>query len=168
MALKVRDDRVGIYKLGVLAYVPMPLTSASYYDLWLTTDGIIGVDKVKSYQSDWPAKSIRDISEVREVGFREALTCYQGVMPSRMLHVRVHDQRYLILFTGITHFLSKSEKLIGHVPGVHHVGALLVEAKSNFNNRGSKARAIEARDVWFRVLTGQVNPSELPPLVLDS
>jgi hypothetical protein len=159
----VRRDRVGLFEQGLVSKIPLPLNAATYGDLWLTSSGQIGFSKVKWYNEDWQV-SIADVSEVRPATFAEALSCYQGVAPSRLLRAKLGDKRYLVLFLGITHFLSASEKAVGHVPGAHHAGAVAVQAKSVFDNRGAKKRAIEARDTWLRVLTRRVDPATLPLL----
>ena len=54
----------------------------------------------------------------------------------RSMEIAFGSNRYLVVFTGITHFRSAADKLIAKVPGVHHAGAMIVEAKSLYKNHG--------------------------------
>jgi hypothetical protein len=159
----VRNDRVGLYKLGLLSNVPLPLISPSYGDMWLDSSGRLGVNMVKRYNAAL-AMSLAEVSEAREATLLEAIHCYQGAAPSRMIHVNLAGTRYLVLFLGITHFLSRGENVIAKVPGVHHAGAFAVGVKSAIDNRGAKGRALAARRIWLSVLKGEVRPSDLVAL----
>jgi hypothetical protein len=163
----IRCDRVGLYSLNgayekIVSRIPLPLLSARYGDLWLRQDGSAGYNKVKGYDDNWTTH-IRAMT-VEAVSLGQALHCYQGVSPKRLLAMSLDDRRYLVLFTGITHFLSRGETVVAHIPGVHHAGALAVGAKSAFQNRGDGKRAVEARNTWLSVVSGALAPAELPLL----
>jgi hypothetical protein len=163
----IRSDRVGLYSLNgayekLVSLIPLPLLSARYGDLSLRQDGTVTYEKVKSYDENW-STHIRGMS-AEPVSLGQALHCYQGVSPKRLLAMTVDDRRYLVLFTGVTHFISGGEKLIAHIPGVHHAGALAVGTKSAFQNRGGGKRAVEARNAWLSVLSGAAAPDQLPLL----
>lgn len=159
----VRNDRVGLFKLGLVSNIPLPLTSAAFGDMWLTSGGALGVTMVRRYNKDL-AMTLANVSEAREATLADAIRCYQGLAPGRMIHVNMAGTRYLVLFTGTTHFLSRAESLAAKVPGVHHAGAIAVGIKSAIDNRGSGSRAREARAIWLRVLTGEAVPASLPDL----
>jgi hypothetical protein len=159
----VRRDRVGLFDDAFMAKIPFPLNAATYGDLWLTDSGVVGFSKVKWYAKDW-AFPLAQVSEVRAGTMRDALSCYQGVAPKRLIHAKFGSKRYFVLFLGITHFMSKTDKAISHIPDVHGAGGVIAQGKSAWDNRGAKARALEARDVWLRVLTNNVPPSSLPEL----
>jgi len=163
----IRSDRVGLYSLNgayekIVSRIPLPLLSARYGNLWLRQDGSVGYNKAKSYDENWTTH-VRSMT-VEPVSLGQALHCYQGVSPKRLLAMTVDDRRYLVLFTGITHFLSSGETVIAHIPGVHHVGALAVGTKSAFQNRGGGKRAVEARNAWQSVVSGATAPAQLPLL----
>jgi hypothetical protein len=164
----VRSDRVGVYSLNgtyekIISRIPFPLLAARYGDLWLRQDGSVGYNKVKSHDENWTTRIDGIVAETVSMG--QALHCYQGMSPKRLLAMTVDGRRYLVLFTGITHFLSGTESVIAKVPGVHHAGALAVGVKAAFQNRGEGERAVEARKIWLSVLSGELSPAELPPLV---
>lgn len=166
----IRSDRVGLYSLNgtyekIVSRIPLPLLSARYGDLWLSRDGSVGYNKVKRYDDSWTTHV--HAMTVEPVSLGQALHCYQGVSPKRLLAMTIDDRRYLVLFTGITHFLSSGERVVAHIPGVHHVGALAVEAKSAIQNRGGAKRAVEARNAWLSVVGGAV-PSAEPSLLAGS
>lgn len=167
----VRSDRVGLYSLNgtyekLVSLIPFPLLTALYGDLWLRRDGSVGYVKVSSYDNNWNTHI--DAMTAEAVSFGQALHCYKGVSPKYLLAMTVDDRRYLVLFTGVTHFITGAEKVIAHIPGVHHVGAIAVEAKNAFNNRGAAKRAVEARNTWLSVVSGQLDPATLAPITSRS
>jgi hypothetical protein len=77
---------------------------------------------------------------------------------------RSNRGRYLIMFTGIVEFRSTADNVISKVPGVHHAGAAIIDAKSVYKNRGSKDRAQAAREIWWKILNKEISPMDLPAL----
>lgn len=75
-----------------------------------------------------------------------------GIYYDRSMEIAFGSSRYLVVFTGIVHFRSTADKLIAKVPGVHHAGAMIVDAKSLYKNKGTKQRAIEAMRSWQEIL----------------
>jgi hypothetical protein len=174
----VRHDRVGIWPLfGWRSKLPVWLPPI-YGDLWLSQTGQAGFIRVSSglsYASPYwtGAKrrggwetSLADMT-AQPVGWRAAFRSnpYARIMRRRFIELHVSGQRYILMFTGISHFLSGSEKLIARVPGVHHAGTFLVVTKAMVVNRGSRRRALAARQVWTDVINGAVRPDELPLIV---
>jgi hypothetical protein len=149
----VRSDRMGIRSrtgVGARSWGWLA-TSVSYGDLWLTESGEMGFAKVKWYDQDWRTH-ISDVT-VREIPKEAAYRTGVGMYYDRSLEISFGPNRYLVVFTGIVHFRSTADKLIAKVPGVHHAGAMIVEAKSLYKNRGTKERAIEAMHSWREILT---------------
>lgn len=155
----VRSDRVGIRSrtgIGARSWGWL-VTSVSYGDLWLTESGEMGFAKVKWYDQDW-GTHINDVTAYtipKEVAYRTGA----GMYYDRSMEIAFGSNRYLVVFTGITHFRSTTDKLIAKVPGVHHAGAMIVEAKSLYKNRGTKERAIEAMHSWRKVLNNKEIPT---------
>ena len=81
----------------------------------------------------------------------------------RSMEIAFGSSRYLVVFTGIVQFRSTADKLIAKVPGVHHAGAMIVEAKSLYKNRGTRQRAIEAMHSWQEILKNEeILAADLP------
>ena len=67
-------------------------------------------------------------------------------------------------FLGIKIFLSKGDKWISRIPGIHGAGAAAIQTKSLYQNRGAKTRAEQALKDWLAILDGSVNIRQLPRL----
>ena len=151
----VRSDRVGIRSRTGVGAKPWGwlATSISYGDLWLTESGEMGFAKVKWYDQDWRTHiSAVTANEIpKEAAYRTGAAMYYD----RSMEITFDSSRYLVVFTGIVHFRSTADKLIAKVPGVHHAGAMIVEAKSLHKNRGTKQRAIEAMRSWLEILNNK-------------
>lgn len=161
----VRSDRVGLAKKGGWDGATAFLGCNDYGDLWLSNTGRLGYSKTKWYNKDWDA-SIADITDVREVSVGTGLRYGLGPIASRQLQFSVGSDTYIVYFTGIVAFKSTWENLVSHVPGVHHAGVFLIDAKKTWENRGSRARAEEARRFWWNTLRGQLD--SLPAAVAAS
>lgn len=163
----IRCDRVALSKTngweGAIAW----LGSSDYGDLWVTRSGRVGYSKTKWYNDDW-ATTLSEITDVRAVSRGTGLRYGQGAMPSRLLQFSAGSDTFIVRFTGLTSFLSTSEKLISHIPGVHHVGALIVDTKKAWENRGSGARAEEARQAWWDLLHDSAALENLPAVSVGS
>ena len=128
--------------------------------LWLTESGEMGFTKTKWYDQDWRTH-VNDVtvSQIRrEAPYRTGA----GMYYDRSIEIAFGSSRYLVVFTGIVHLLSTTDKLIAKVPGVHHAGAVCVEAKSLYQNRGAKQRAIDAMHAWHETLNMKSMPADLP------
>ena len=148
----VRSDRVGIRSRTGVGAKPWGwlVTSISYGDLWLSESGDMGFAKVKWYDQNWRTH-ISDVTTyeiLKEASYRIGA----GMHYDRSMEIAFGSSRYLIIFTGIVHFRSTADSLLAKVPGVHHAGAMFVEAKSQYKNRGTKQRAIDAKHSWWEIL----------------
>jgi hypothetical protein len=152
----IRRDRIGIYA-GSGWESKVPLLGADYGDIWLADDGQVGFFKTAWYGENWQT-TLNEIHSVREVSRATALRCYQGMFPDRMIDISFSDKRLLLSFTGIIKFKTTADNLISHIPGVHHLGAAVVDLKSGWANRGTGPRAREAREFWWKTLTGRTVP----------
>jgi len=162
----VRSDRVTVRPvtgLGGKSWMFM-IQGPDIGDLWLTQSGEMGFAKTSWYSSEWQAP-VKDVT-VSEVSRDRALKHGAGGDPSRVIEIAFESSGYLINFTGITEFRSTADNLISKVPGsdVHHAGAAIIEAKSFYKNRGTKDRAKAAREIWWKILSKETSPSELPLL----
>jgi hypothetical protein len=162
----VRSDRVGLYVRSGWEG-KMPIWAPEYGDLWLTHTGRVGFTRVNWMGTNWET-TLPEISDVREVSRATALRCYQGAIPRRLIEMTANNKRYIVFFTGIVKFRSKAENLIAHIPGVHHAGALAVELKSGWDNRGTGERGRDARQAWWDLLTSQTNRHELSSCTEDA
>lgn len=158
----VRRDRVALFEQRDLARGPIPLAVATYGDLSLKTNGDIAYSKASSYDSEWQT-AVADVSDVHTIGWREAMNCYKGMPPSRVLHAKFLDTRYLVGFTGIVQSTWVAEKAISDISR-GRFGAPAVKPKSAFHIRSNKGRAMACRDLWLRVLTGELSASDLTPI----
>lgn len=158
----VRCDRVGLYnRYGPWLF--MPLQGPTYGDLWLTRDGKLGFAGVGWSGDSWDM-SLSDVSRVARVSLSIFPWCAQ-LWPSTSLEADFADKRRLVYFTGITRFMSKADRLISHIPGVHHAGAAVVGLKSMAQNRGSKDRAKDILETWLKILDGSTPVHLLARLV---
>jgi hypothetical protein len=158
-----RTDRVALFRQGWEAKVPFP-AGGTWGDLTLDSNGIVSFSPVRRFAQPW-VTPLSGITAVRPVSMAAAMRCYQAQAPKRLLDATIAGTRYFIFFSGVTRFLSGPEKLVSHVPGIHHAGALLVAVKSSVNNRGAKGRGIAARDMWFQILSGTMTiPDAVTPI----
>jgi hypothetical protein len=160
----VRCDRVNIRPitgLGAKSWGFM-LQGPNIGDLWLNQSGEMGFAKTSWYSSEWRVAT-KDVT-VYEVSRDRALKHGAGAYPWRVIEIAFEASRYLIYFTGITEFRSTADNLISKVPGVHHAGAAIIDAKSFYKNRGTKERAKAARDIWWKILNEETSAADLPLL----
>jgi hypothetical protein len=159
----IRSDRVGIRSragVGAKSWGWL-VTSISYGDLWLTESGEMGFAKVKWYDQDWRTH-VSDV-EAHKIPKEAAYRTGAGMYYDRSMEIAFGSSCYLIVFTGIVHFRSTSDKLLAKVPGVHHAGAMIVDAKSLYKNKGTKQRAIEAMHSWWEILDNKkILTTDLP------
>jgi hypothetical protein len=159
----VRCDRVGLYdRYGMWRY--FPAQGPTYGDLWLTFDGRLGYSRVNWMSGESWDMSLSDVDHVSRVGASIYPWCAQ-LWPSASLEADFAGKRRLVFFTGITSFMSKSDKLVAHVPGVHHAGGAFVDVKLAIKNRGSKGRGKDTLELWLGVLNGSVAPGEMPRII---
>jgi hypothetical protein len=159
----VRCDRVGLYdRYGAWRYFPMQ--GPTYGDLWLTCDGRIGYSRVSWMSGESWDMPLSDVENVSRVGANIYPWCAQ-LWPSTSFEADFSGKRRLVFFTGITVFMSKTDKLVSKIPGVHHAGAAVVAAKSAIQNRGSKARGKAVLEAWLKVLDGSVAARDYPHLI---
>ena len=148
----LRCDRIGLYdRYGVVRY--FPLQGPSFGDLWLTSEGRVGYSPVgwtNGSSWDMPLSEIENASRVSSEIY---LWCPQARV-STSLEADFSGKRRLIHFTGVTRFIGRGEALVSHIPGVHHAGAAIVEARSLIQNRGSKDRGQVALEAWLKILDG--------------
>jgi hypothetical protein len=159
----VRSDRVGIRSRTGTGAKPWGwlVTSISYGDLWLAESGEMGFAKVKWYDQDWRTR-VTDVTAY-EVPKEAAYRTGAGMYYDRSMEIAFGSSRYLVVFTGIVQFRSTADKLIAKVPGVHHAGAMIGEAKSLYKNRGTRQRAIEAMHSWQEILKNEeILAADLP------
>lgn len=156
----IRSDRIGLYTRSGWEG-KMPWLTPEYGDVWLTDTARVGFVKTKWWGTDWDT-TLGEITDVSEVSRRTALRCYQGAFPDRLIAFTANDTRYIAFFTGIIKFQSTTEKVIAHIPGVHHAGALAVGLKSGWDNRGTADRGRAAREAWMDVLTRRVDLPQIP------
>lgn len=152
IATLVRCDRVGIRSRTGVGAKPWgwAITSISYGDIWLTESGEMGFAKAKWYDQDWRTR-VSDVTAY-EVPREAAYRTGAGMYYDRSMEIAFGSSGYLVVFTGVVHFRSTADKLVAKVPGVHHAGAMIVEAKSLYKNRGTRQRAIEAMHSWQEIL----------------
>jgi hypothetical protein len=156
-------DRIGLHdRYGMLRY--FPLQGPSFGDLWLTSDGRVGYAPVGWTNGSAWDMPLSDVENVSRVGNEIYPWCAQA-RASCSLEANFAGKRLLVHFTGITKFMSKGERLISSVPGVHHVGAAIMGVKSDVDNRGSKTRGQATLETWLKVLDGSVAASDYPCLV---
>jgi hypothetical protein len=121
----------------------------------------MGFAKVKWYDQDWRTR-VTDVTAY-EVPKEAAYRTGAGKYYDRSMEIAFGSSRYLVVFTGIVQFRSTADKLIAKVPGVHHAGAMIVEAKSLYKNRGTRQRAIEAMHSWQEILKNEeILAADLP------
>jgi hypothetical protein len=160
----VRCDRVNVRPvtgLGGKSWGFM-LQGPNIGDLWLTQSGEMGFAKTSWYSSEWRVP-IKDVT-ASEVSRDRALKHGAGAYPWRVIEIAFESGRYIVYFTGITEFRSTADNLISKIPGIHHAGAATMDAKSFYKNRGTRERAKAAREVWWKLLSKETSPAELPLL----
>ena len=160
----VRTDRISIRSvtgIGGKSWGFM-LQGPDIGDLWLSKTGEIGFSKTSWYSSDWQT-TVSDVT-VYDVSKGRSLKHGAGAFPERVIEISFESSRYLIMFTGIVEFRSTADNIMSKVPGVHHAGAAIIDAKSVYKNRGSKDRAQAAREFWWKILNKEISPMALPTL----
>lgn len=158
----VRCDRTGLYdRYGMWRYFPQQ--GPIYGDLWLTYDGRLGYTKVSRMGSGWDM-TLSDVNHVSRVDASAYFWC-NGLRPDMSLEADFGGKRRLVYFTGITIFMSQAEKLLSHVPGIHHAGALVIGVKSAVQNRDWRIQGKAALEAWLKILDGSTEPSDYPRLV---
>jgi hypothetical protein len=105
--------------------------------------------------ADWvvPVTEVTNLSEAPK---------YMGISYglNRALRAKFASRDRIVSFTGLKKGLSKNDRMIGHAPVAGHI---YMAAKLLVNDLpGSGDRALEAANVWRRVLGGDVPAGELP------
>ena len=144
-------DRVSINPLWIRnLWLNDSITPKTHGDLVLTRDGMIAFLSVYKSDTPWACQ----LDDLRDVTF--------SVPKGRGFVATIQGKQRVIVFTGITRFLSKTDSLLGHVP--FGVGGLYEITRMLATNPHPSKNADAAAKVWRDVLERKVRPDQLPVL----